>query len=270
MVRKWMVLITIGLGVGLLAGCVSVGGKGGGASYSERKRFARSEEGRAAATSRAPVTESARKHEVPALVTRIRADELKQVKPEPSVTQDDTQRGAEKPNSGGLALTEGREQEPKVYQLKPNDMVGVYLRGIPQPEQIEDIVDESGYITLPYIDRVQAAGKTSSELEREIRKAYLDKQIYRNVTVNVVLPTQNYFIRGEVKRPGRFPLTSGVTVLQAVAAAGGYSEYANSRKVRVLRGGRHFMVDAREIEEQPEKDVEIEAGDVIIVPRSVF
>jgi len=156
------------------------------------------------------------------------------------------------------------------YRVKPGDTIFIYLRGIPREEKIEDVVDESGYISLPYINRVRAGGRTSSELERTIRNSYLDNRIYKQVTVNVVVPTRGYFVRGEVRNPGRFALLSGVTIVQAIATAGGYSEFANPSKIRVLRGGTSFTVDVEDLEKHPEKDMEVEVGDVILVPRSLF
>jgi protein involved in polysaccharide export with SLBB domain len=157
-----------------------------------------------------------------------------------------------------------------VYLIKPGDPVVVHLRGIPQEQEIEDQVDEMGKINLPFINEMTAAGKSSSELEKEIRSAYIDQQIYKNIMVNVILPSQSYFVRGEVRQPGRFPLSSGVTMVQAIAAAGGYTEFANSKKVQLLRGNKADYYDARSFETHPEKDVAIEAGDVIVVHRSVF
>ena len=156
------------------------------------------------------------------------------------------------------------------YRLKPDDPIAIYLRGIPREEMIEDIIDEDGYINMPFINRVMAADKTSSELERDIRRKYLEGKIYKDVTVNVVSAMQSYYVRGEVRTPGRFKLMSGITLVQAVAAAGGYSEYANPRKIKVLRAGEYFIVDVRDLEKHPEKDIDVEPDDVIIIPRSVF
>jgi len=156
------------------------------------------------------------------------------------------------------------------YRLKPGDPIAIYLRGIPREEMIEDIIDENGYINMPFINRVMAADKTSSELEHDIRKKYMDGKIYKDVTVNVVSAMQSYYVRGEVRSPGRYKLMSGITLVQAVAAAGGYSEFANPRKIKMLRAGEYFIVDVRDLEKHPEKDIDVEPDDVIIIPRSVF
>ena len=146
----------------------------------------------------------------------------------------------------------------------------VYLLGIPDEQQIEDIIDENGYINLPYIGLMQAAEKTSSGLELDIEKAYSEKQIYKRLSVNVIVPTRSYYVRGEVKAPGRFPLMSGISVVQAIAASGGYTDFADPTKVIVVRAGKKIYVNMRELEKNPEKDMDVEAGDVIIVSRSFF
>ena len=157
------------------------------------------------------------------------------------------------------------------YRLKVGDGLQIYLRGIPGGEAIEDVIDEAGLVTLPFINEVQAAGLTASELERNIRQTYLDQDIYRNITVNVVVPTRYYFIQGEVRAPGRFQIMSATRVSQAIAASGGYTEYA-SGKVLVKRQGKIVkeIRNARKLERSPEDDLLLEPDDVIEVLRSWF
>lgn len=159
---------------------------------------------------------------------------------------------------------------PTGYRLRVGDPVVVHLRGIPEASNYEFMLDESGYISLPYIRPIQALGLTSAELQRRIHDAYINEQIYRQISVNVMLSTQSYFVRGEVRQPGRFPLTSGMTLLKAIAAAGGYTEFANPRRVEIVRGDVTRTENARRIEQDPSRDVEIRAGDVIVVRRSIF
>jgi polysaccharide export outer membrane protein len=176
--------------------------------------------------------------------------------------------GARAPGSQGADAVRPAA-EAGVYRLKPGDPLTVYLRGIlPRDDQIQDVIDESGFINLPYINAVLASGKTTSELEDEIQRRYIDGKIYKQVTVNVVMLSQGYFVRGEVKQPGRFDLITPVTLVQAVAQAGGYTEFADPRKVRLIRAGQTSEINVRDLEADPRKDLSIEAGDVIVVPRS--
>ena len=170
-----------------------------------------------------------------------------------------------------IPLPENASSTESGYMLKVGDGVQVYLRGIPTPDLIEDIIDEEGKISLPFINEVQAAGLAASELERNIRQIYLDQDIYRNITVNVVVPTRSYFILGEVRAAGRFQIMSATRVSQAIAAAGGYTEYA-SGKVQVKRRGAIVKVikNARRLERAPEDDILLEPDDVVEVLRSWF
>lgn len=157
------------------------------------------------------------------------------------------------------------------YRIRPNDPLVIYLRGIvPRDEEFQLIVNERGEITLPFIGSVEAAGKTASELEREIQRTYIERDIYRTITVNVIVPSQSFFVQGEVRVPQRYPMVTGMTLMQAIAAAGGYTEYADRRRVTLTRGGVVRTINMRDIERDPRLDITIESGDVIRVPRSIF
>lgn len=158
--------------------------------------------------------------------------------------------------------------EPYRYRLKYGDSIVINLRGVAGTVPIEERIDENGNIKLDYIGSVQALGKTSAELEDHIERAYLDQKIYRNLSVSVQLPMKSYFIRGEVLKPGRFSLLGGVSIVQAIATAGGFNDFANIKDVVIIRGGKNIRVSVKDIERNPSRDVQIEEGDVIVVKRS--
>ncbi len=155
------------------------------------------------------------------------------------------------------------------YRLRPGDTIVIHIRTV-QLEQFEMIVDENGDVKLPYIGTVRAAGLTGSELENRVQSDYISKKIYRYLTVHVLVPTRGYFVTGEVRMPGRLPLVGSVSILQAIATAGGYTDFADAGDVRLIRGGKTIRINARNIARNREKDVEIESGDVIKVGRSVW
>ncbi|HNX53194.1 MAG TPA: polysaccharide biosynthesis/export family protein [Pontiellaceae bacterium] len=158
-----------------------------------------------------------------------------------------------------------------LYQLRALDPLVISLRGIPQEKQIESIIDERGTITLPYVDApVQAAGMTTSELERKIQSIYTDGKIYRNITVNIATTAKIYYMEGEVRKPQEYLLNRRITLLQAIAAASGYTEYANPKNVTITRNGKIMKFNTVDLEKHPERDVPVEAGDRIKVNRSVF
>ncbi len=159
------------------------------------------------------------------------------------------------------------QAEPRLRLLQPGDRLEVYLHGIPEPQQLPVVVDEAGFITMPLIGQVKVSGKTGSEVERQIENIYIKEEYYRNINCVVIPPTIQFFVRGEVKQPGRYPLTRDVTLLQAIALAGGYTEYAQPRRIAILRGSSSFNVNATRVERGEEPSPPIKPGDIIAVPR---
>jgi protein involved in polysaccharide export with SLBB domain len=161
--------------------------------------------------------------------------------------------------------------ETYAYRLQVGDPVVIHLRGIyPRDEMVEDIVDDAGNITLPHLGDISALGKSTSQIESDIRNQYIEGKIYNTITVNVVMPQRTYFIQGEVRQPGRFQIVGGMTMMQAIAAAGGYTEFASPRKVILNRGGTKREINMRKVQRNPEEDIRLESGDVIVVERSMF
>jgi len=153
--------------------------------------------------------------------------------------------------------------------LAHSDRVDIYLRGIPQPEDIIDVIDDLGNVNLPLTGRVRIEGKTTSEAEVLIEKRYIEGGYYKNINVIVVAQADEYFVRGEVKREGRYPLIGDLTLLKAIATAGGYTDYAKSSRIQVISGKKILAFDARKIERLKAEDPLIKPGDVIIVPRRI-
>ena len=153
----------------------------------------------------------------------------------------------------------------EAYKLKPLDPLSIRFNGILEQQGLEVIIDEGGFISLLHLEPIKAAGLTTSELEEKIEKNYIDGEIYRNVSVNVIMTAKIYYVQGEVMQPGQFQLTSGTTLLQAIATARGYSPYANEKKVTITRQEKISQYNMKEIEKDPSLDIKIEAGDVIKV-----
>ena len=156
-------------------------------------------------------------------------------------------------------------QEIEPYKLKPSDPLIVRFSGINDQSVIELVIDEKGYIRLLHIEPILAINLTATQLEKEIEQRYIEGEIYKNVSVNILMTAKAYYLQGEVIQSGQFELVSGTTLLQAIATARGYSPYANRKKVTVTRQGKITEYNMKEIEKDPSKDIIIEAGDVIKV-----
>jgi len=134
-------------------------------------------------------------------------------------------------------------------------------------------VRPDGKISLPLLNDVQAAGLTptqlSEDLTTELKKFITDPQVTVIVTE---INSQRVYILGEMTRPGAYPLLPGMTVLQALSSAGGFTPFANSKKIYVLRseGGKQqkFPFNYKEVikGKNTEQNIVLKAGDQIVVP----
>jgi polysaccharide export outer membrane protein len=150
------------------------------------------------------------------------------------------------------------------YVLGPNDRVRLKVYGEPDIAG-EYEVDNNGNVSIPLAGHIRAAGLTTRQLERSIASA-LSKGIVRDPRVNVeVALYRPYYILGEVKKGGEYPYRLGLTVMDAVASAGGFTYRANENKVYLRRSGAGaeevYALDA---------PVPIFPGDNIRIPERYF
>lgn len=150
------------------------------------------------------------------------------------------------------------------YMLGPNDRVRVKVYGEPDISG-EYEVDSTGQISVPLAGHITADGLTTKQLERAIAAA-LAKGIVKDPRVNVeVALYRPYYILGEVKKGGEYPYRLGLTVLDAVASAGGFTYRANENKVYLRRAGG----TAEEVYSM-DSPVPVYPGDNIRVPERYF
>lgn len=173
----------------------------------------------------------------------------------------------------GFFVATGWAQE---VRLRAGDRIEIRIGGVPGSEMAaiggQYAVDGTGYINLAHIGKIRAAGLTQAELQAAIESAYKSGQIYTNPTITVSVPMAARWVNvgGEVKSPKRVEYTPDLTVLGAINAAGGFTEYASQGKIRILRGDDVIMADAKAIRKDPSRDVALRPGDLIEVPRSFF
>ena len=136
-------------------------------------------------------------------------------------------------------------------------------------------VRPDGRISLPLIGDVAAVSRTSAELTEEIStrlKAYME-----NPTVSIVVKEVNsyaIFVLGEVVKPGRYPLKSKTTLLQAVTLASGFTPVASRNKIVIFRfakDGEPLMkikasYDDIVLRDGTNQNIELKPGDTIVVP----
>ncbi|SMF21272.1 polysaccharide export outer membrane protein [Tistlia consotensis] len=137
----------------------------------------------------------------------------------------------------GSAQSSGPAGAPQaVYRLDTGDKLRVTVF---DEEDLsgEFEVNSTGVISLPLIGEVKAEGRTLSELEQAIVAKLLNGYL-KNPRVSIeVLNYRPFYILGEVNNPGSYPYVSGMTVLNAVALAGGYTYRARKDRILIQRNG---------------------------------
>jgi|SRR5579885_2523735 protein involved in polysaccharide export with SLBB domain len=157
----------------------------------------------------------------------------------------------------------GRAAEA-AYKLGTGDKIRVTVFG-EKDLSGEFEINDQGMAALPLIGPVKIAGKTIGEAESLITAAY-GKDYLVNPRVNVeVLNYRPFFILGEVQRPGSYPYVNGMTVINAVALAGGYTPRANRDRILMKRAANPGAG-----EQQVSEDSAVLPGDVIRVPERLF
>lgn len=156
--------------------------------------------------------------------------------------------------------------------LRPGDRIKIVYNDIPDsPTPTEQVVPEDGRILLPRGVEVVVLGKKRTDVEREIATIYVDeKRIYRKITVTIERMASFITVGGEVRAPSSVVYRGDMNVSAAIAAAGGFTEYANRSRVIVTRAAtkKQITINVRKAVNDPKLDVMLYPGDQVYVPRS--
>jgi polysaccharide export outer membrane protein len=158
------------------------------------------------------------------------------------------------------------------YVIGPEDML--YINVWREEALTRTIlVRADGKISLPLVDDVQAAGLTPLQLKQNLTEKL--KQFIDNPNVSVVVTEANSFkvyVTGEVRTPGVYRLKSETTLLQIIPMAGGFTDWANQKKIMIIRkeGGKEKRITANYKKilegEDPKSNVVLKPGDTVVVP----
>lgn len=162
----------------------------------------------------------------------------------------------------------GAPVDPRTYQIGPEDVL--LVRVWREPELSGPLaVRPDGKITLPLIGEIQAGGLTPEQLTKSITDS-LSKFINRpEVLVQVQgVNSKKFLVSGEVGRPGTYPLVTPITVMEAIVQAGGLREFANKKKIVVIRGTERLKFNYSEVikGKNLSQNVPIQNGDHVAVP----
>jgi protein involved in polysaccharide export with SLBB domain len=160
--------------------------------------------------------------------------------------------------------------EPR-NSLRVGDELTVLFSGINNPpDAFRGRIREDGTINLPFDVSITAKDKTPAQIETIIHDKYVPRY-YQRLNVTVSAENRFFYVDGYVKNPDRHVFAGEMTVLKAIAAAKGFNEFANRKKVKLTRtNGQSFIVNAEKALSKPQLDLPVYPGDHIFVPRKFF
>ena len=168
----------------------------------------------------------------------------------------------------GVATTAGVGQpvDPNKYSIGPEDVL--YIRVWREADFTELVaVRPDGKITMPLIGDVTAAGLSPIQLTQQLTEKLATYVNHPEVTVTVQdVRSKKYYMDGEFGRPGEYPLVTTTHVLEAISKAGDFKEFADQRHVKILRGGKVYNFNYKEVikGKHMEQNIALENGDHVI------
>ena len=152
------------------------------------------------------------------------------------------------------------------YRLVPGDKLRIEVYKDPQLSQSVQVRPD-GKITLPLANDVVAAGQTPTELRDAIAnslKTYIANPTVTVMVVETVPPV--IYVMGEVNQAGPQPLVGKLDVMQALAAAGGFKDFANTKNIKIRRGSEMLRFNYKDALNGRAAPLYLKPGDTIIVP----
>jgi polysaccharide export outer membrane protein len=165
------------------------------------------------------------------------------------------------------------------YIIQPNDLLSIFVFSHPELSRERVVVQPDGLISTPLVQSLQAAGLTPAQLKEALEKRITEGKLIDLPAVTVTLEAiQSYriYVIGKVQKPGILAYEKPLTVLQALAMAGGFQDYAKKKEITIIRSGafqsgsskteKKFNFNYEEVvgkESKSDQNIYLESGDVV-------
>lgn len=162
----------------------------------------------------------------------------------------------------------GQAKSSEAFTIGPSDVLYIHVMHEPELTGKYD-VGPDGMISMTLAGAVKASGLTPVQLADVIRDKLKETMRAPEVSVQLTqINSRKFTVQGEVHRPGTFPLTTPVTVLEALAQGQGFTDWANPKKIYILRNGEKLKFNYKDVShgKHMEENVTVENGDQIFVP----
>ncbi len=150
------------------------------------------------------------------------------------------------------------------YRFSADDQISITVFGEPDLSLTKVRIATNGTISIPLIGQVQVQGSTSVEIEEKLIKLFANGYLNKPVITVSIVEYRQFYIKGEVKKPGGYSYRDGLTVEKAVALAGGFSERASKGEITIVHEKDTDKITHIELA------TPIKPGDIITVEESFF
>ena len=163
------------------------------------------------------------------------------------------------------AVAQAPDKTISNYRLGAGDVISVQVLGEEELRRERIRLSDAATISYPILGEIRLAGKTVAELERLIRDGLQGRYLLNPQVTVTIIEYRNFFVNGQVERPGGYPYVPGLTVRKAITLAGGFKERASKEKIFVIRED-----DLSQSANKVDQNALIFPGDILTVEESFF
>jgi polysaccharide export outer membrane protein len=159
--------------------------------------------------------------------------------------------------------------DPHTYLIGPEDVLKIEVFRDMDLSRLVNVRPD-GKITLLLVGDLQAEGLTPERLTVQVKEAYAQFMNSPEVTISVMqVNSKSFTITGKVNRTGRMPLVTPMRIFDALGLAGGFQEFANTKKITIIRGGDRLYFNYNEYvkgkKEALDQNIWLQNGDTILI-----
>ena len=173
-----------------------------------------------------------------------------------------------KPTTVGAPTEGGAPVDAASYKVGPSDVL--LIRVWNEPAFTGPVaVQENGKITLQLLGDLEVGGKTPIQIQNELSEALKKFVVRPLVTVTVSeVGSRRYYMDGLIARQGEYALVTPTTILEAISRAGGLQDFANQKKIYVLRGDQRIYFNYKDVirGKHLDQNILLKAGDHVVIP----
>lgn len=151
------------------------------------------------------------------------------------------------------------------YKLGVGDVISVQVVGEDELKRERVRLSDAGTLSFPYLGEIPVRGKTLGELEEYVARGLKGRYLLNPQVTVTILEYRNFFVNGQVEKPGGYPYVPGLTVRKAISIAGGFKERASKEKINIIHED-----DPKGSAKRIALDAAVMPGDIITVEESFF